>query len=62
MVPRQRNVKMNTNKKSVQHTKRKRSIKKGDGIIDKIIDHIPIEMHIPGYQYCGPGIESFESF
>lgn len=32
--------------------KRKR---KGCGILNSIVDKIPIEMHIPGYQYCGPG-------
>lgn len=29
--------------------------KRGVGIIDKIIDKIPCEMHVPGYQFCGPG-------
>lgn len=28
---------------------------KGCGILDSIINKIPIEMHVPGYQYCGPG-------
>lgn len=27
----------------------------GSGLIDKIIDKIPIELHLPKYQYCGPG-------
>lgn len=31
--------------------------KRGDGIVDKIIDKVPFEMHVPGYQYCGPGKE-----
>lgn len=35
---------------------RKSEMKRGDGIIDKIIDKVPFEMHVPGYQYCGPGI------
>lgn len=30
-------------------------VKSGQGIIDKIIDKIPFEMHVPSYQYCGPG-------
>lgn len=30
-------------------------VKKGGGIIDKIIDKLPIELHLPRYQYCGPG-------
>ena len=24
---------------------------------DKIINNLPVELHIPGYQYCGPGTE-----
>lgn len=27
----------------------------GAGFIDKLIDKIPIELHLPKYQYCGPG-------
>lgn len=30
--------------------------KKGFGLIDRIIDKLP-EIHIPGYQYCGPGTD-----
>lgn len=34
----------------------KRKSKRGKGFIDKIIDILPFEMHVPGgYQYCGPG-------
>lgn len=29
--------------------------RKGCGILDSIVNKIPVEMHIPGYQYCGPG-------
>lgn len=28
---------------------------KGGGIINKLIDLLPFEAHIPGYRYCGPG-------
>lgn len=28
---------------------------KGCGIIDSLINNLPFELHIPGYQYCGPG-------
>ncbi|XP_050547640.1 uncharacterized protein LOC126909258 [Daktulosphaira vitifoliae] len=31
----------------------KRSV--GRGIVNSIINRLPIEMHVPGYQYCGPG-------
>jgi hypothetical protein len=27
----------------------------GKGLINKIINHLPVELHVPGYQYCGPG-------
>lgn len=29
--------------------------RKGGGILNSIVNKIPFEMHIPGYQYCGPG-------
>ena len=29
--------------------------KKSSGILNKLIDKLPIELHIPTYQYCGPG-------
>lgn len=27
----------------------------GEGLLDKIINYLPFEIHLPGYQYCGPG-------
>jgi len=27
----------------------------GKGIVNKAIDILPVELHLPGYQYCGPG-------
>lgn len=27
----------------------------GAGFIDRLIDILPFEAHLPGYQYCGPG-------
>jgi len=27
----------------------------GRGLIDKLINVLPFELHIPGYRYCGPG-------
>lgn len=27
----------------------------GRGLINKLIDKLPVELHIPGYQFCGPG-------
>lgn len=29
--------------------------KRGAGLLNKIIDKLPFELHVPGYQYCGPG-------
>ncbi|CAK1599126.1 unnamed protein product [Parnassius mnemosyne] len=30
-------------------------MKKGSGIINKVIDNLPFELHLPGYQFCGHG-------
>ena len=30
-------------------------IKKGSGLINSLIDNMPIEAHLPGMQYAGPG-------
>lgn len=27
----------------------------GKGFVNSLIDKLPIELHLPGYQYCGPG-------
>lgn len=32
-----------------------RAYKKGKGLVNSAIDKLPFEMHLPGYQYCGPG-------
>lgn len=28
---------------------------KGEGLVNSIINKLPFELHLPGYQYCGPG-------
>lgn len=28
---------------------------KGRGLVNSLINNLPFEIHIPGYQYCGPG-------
>lgn len=28
---------------------------KGSGLLNSIINNLPIELHLPGYQFCGPG-------
>lgn len=33
----------------------KRKVIKGRGLVNTIINKLPIELHLPGYQYCGPG-------
>lgn len=33
----------------------KKCTKSGKGFLDKIIDKLPVELHVPSYQYCGPG-------
>lgn len=25
------------------------------GILNRLINNLPVELHLPGYQYCGPG-------
>ena len=30
-------------------------IHKGRGLVNKFINNLPFELHLPGYQYCGPG-------
>lgn len=29
--------------------------KRGGGVVNDLINRLPFEVHIPGYQYCGPG-------
>lgn len=43
-------------KRSGRKNKNKKLLtKRGTGLIDKIIDKIPVELHVPKYQFCGPG-------
>lgn len=53
------NQKLKTKKKSVKccglKFKAKKIRKLGRGIVDRVIDKLPFELHVPGYQYCGPG-------
>lgn len=27
----------------------------GKGLVNSLINNLPVELHLPGYQYCGPG-------
>ena len=29
--------------------------KRGKGLVNSVIDRLPIEIHLPGYRFCGPG-------
>lgn len=44
-------------RKKSDKTSKKRAISKklGKGIINNLINKLPFEAHLPGYQYCGPG-------
>lgn len=48
-------------KKTVQNKKPKQKISKkkrkisGKGLLNSVINKLPVELHLPGYQYCGPG-------
>lgn len=33
----------------------RKKIVKGKGLVNSIINKLPFELHLPGYQYCGPG-------
>lgn len=39
-------------KRAVAKKSRRR---RGKGLVNTIINKLPFELHIPGYQYCGPG-------
>lgn len=34
---------------------KKKAAKRGKGIVNSVINKLPFELHIPSYQYCGPG-------
>ena len=36
------------------------SISRGGGIVNSLINKLPVELHLPGYNYCGPGTKLFE--
>jgi hypothetical protein len=39
--------------KRVRRNRRKR--KTGSGLLNWVINHLPTELHLPGYRFCGPG-------
>lgn len=34
--------------------------KRGKGLVNRLINKLPVELHLPGYQYCGPGTKLAE--
>lgn len=34
---------------------RQKHISTGSGLINSVIDSLPVEVHLPGYRFCGPG-------
>lgn len=43
-------------RKTTKRKNSRKSIKKsGKGFVNSLIDKLPVELHLPGYQYCGPG-------
>lgn len=48
-------------KKRVKSQQRQRPTRKkhnkffGSGLLNWVINHLPVEMHLPGYRFCGPG-------
>lgn len=47
---------METNDCAIGKNEKRLKEKKAYGLIDRIVNRLP-EIHIPGYQYCGPGTD-----
>lgn len=48
------------NRQRSRHNRRRRrcarrQVKTGSGVVNSLINKLPVEVHIPGYNYCGPG-------
>lgn len=49
--------------KKVKNKKKSKTYKNskcGRRFLDEVIDKIPLELHLPKYQYCGPGTKLAE--
>lgn len=46
-------------KKTNKYHRHRRNVntQKGEGVINWLIDNLPIELHPPNYRYLGPGIQ-----
>lgn len=45
----------NWNVESMWWCDRDKAVVSGGGLINSVINNLPFEMHLPGYQFCGPG-------
>lgn len=41
---------------TIRYTREKRK-KRGRGLVNSLINKLPFELHLPGYQFCGPGTD-----
>lgn len=55
MGMRRKQINKREKKKVFKCCPKKSNKKTGKSLIDRIIDKIPFELHVPTYQYCGPG-------
>lgn len=46
--------------KNQRQSNTRKKLKRGRGLINTIIDKLPFELHLPKYQYCGPGTKLAE--
>lgn len=53
-------MKVRKNVKKRRRTNTQKNTKRGRGLLNKIIDKLPFELHLPKYQYCGPGTKLAE--
>lgn len=42
-------------KRTLRKADNRQSTRKGKGVINTLINKLPLELHLPGYNYCGPG-------
>ena len=50
----QKHIIMSTKKRVTTCRKAVKRSRRGKGVLNKVINNLPVELHIPGYQYCGP--------
>lgn len=53
-------MKVRKNVDAKRKSKAYKNSKCGRGFLDKVIDKLPLEIHLPKYQYCGPGTKLAE--